>query len=337
MLISMARPLRVEYPGANYHITCRGIDRRTIFADDKDNEHFIYLLKEGADFFNVEIVSYCLMRNHYHLLLRTPKANLSRFMQRLNTAYTRYFNHKYNRVGPLMQGRYKAILVGSDEYFLTLSRYIYLNPVKLKKFNKLSKFEKRLMLARYKWSSYMSVLQPASRSRYFRSEVVLNFVGGDNSRGRKKYEEYVLQGLEGKIENPMDELKYQFLIGSEGFVKDIIKKYVEKKDLGPFDSVLKETRKKSIVEIAEIVAKEYEVKPEEIIIAHSKHIEARKILVELCYRLCLESKTLKEIGVELGGVTGAGVARVHERLSERIREDKNLSARFAKLMKLVCQ
>jgi REP element-mobilizing transposase RayT len=174
----MARPLRIEYPGAIYHITSRGIDKREIFSDEKDNQRYIQLLKEGADFYRVEVISYCLMTNHLHLLLCTPKANLSRFMQRINVAYTRYFNHKYKRVGPLVQGRYKAILVGSDEYFLVLSRYIYLNPIKLKKYDRMSRAEKELLLSRYKWSSYGSVLEPGARSGYFKCEKVLDFTGG---------------------------------------------------------------------------------------------------------------------------------------------------------------
>ena len=128
----MARPLRIEYPGAQYHVTSRGIDRREIFRNDNDCAYFIRRLKESADLFKVEVIAYCLMSNHFHFLLITKEANLSRFMQRLNVTYTRYFNDTYKRVGTLMQGRYKAILVGSNDYFLTLSRYIHLNPIKIK-------------------------------------------------------------------------------------------------------------------------------------------------------------------------------------------------------------
>ncbi len=88
----MSRPLRIEYPGAIYHITSRGIDRRSIFSGDKDYEHLIQLLREGADFYKEEVIAYCLMPNHFHFLLCTKQANLSRFMQRLNSAYTRYYN-----------------------------------------------------------------------------------------------------------------------------------------------------------------------------------------------------------------------------------------------------
>lgn len=195
----MARPLRIEYPGAIYHITSRGIDRREIFKDDNDRERLINLLKEGADFYKVEVIAYCLMNNHFHFLISTKKTNLSRFMQRLNVAYTRYFNYKYKRVGPLMQGRYKAILVGSDEYFLVLSRYIHLNPVKVKMGSKKSKLEQKLLLIKYKWSSYSGVLDPNKRSRYFKCERVLDFVGGDNERGRQRYEEYVMEGIVSKV------------------------------------------------------------------------------------------------------------------------------------------
>lgn len=146
----MVRPLRIEYPGAIYHITSRGIDRRKIFNEDEDCRHLVQLLKEGADFFRVEVIAYCLMSNHFHFLLQTKEANLSRFMQRLNVAYARYFNYKYKRVGPLMQGRYKAIVVGSEEYFLKLSRYIHLNPIKVKGVREKSRSEQRIFLRKYK-------------------------------------------------------------------------------------------------------------------------------------------------------------------------------------------
>ena len=332
----MSRPLRIEYPGALYHITSRGIDRREIFRDDKDREHFVQLLKEGADFYKVEVMAYCLMPNHFHFLLSTKKPNLSRFMQRMNTAYTRYFNYKYKRVGPLMQGRYKALLVGSPEYVVTLSRYIYLNPVKVKPIAKKSQAEQEVLLRGYKWSSYAGVLNPKKRSRYFHGERVLDFVGGDNEAGRKRYEAYVLAGIR-TTENPMSEVKSQFLLGSEEFIKQIRKTYLTGKDLKQFKPQFREIRQATIAELAGKVAAEYGVNPPELLEARSKHKEARKVLIELSYRLCLEHKTLREIGRELGGISGAGIARVHERLQEAIKKDINLRERIEKISALICQ
>ena len=333
----MARPLRIEYPGAIYHITSRGIEKRKIFNEDKDCRHLVQLLKEGADFFRVEVIAYCLMSNHFHFLLQTKEANLSRFMQRLNVAYTRYFNYKYKRVGPLMQGRYKAIVVGAEEYFLNLSRYIHLNPVKVKGIREKSVSEQRIFLRKYKWSSYSEVLELKKRSKYLKSERVLEYVGGDNERGRKRYEEFVMEGMMREILNPMDELKYQFLLGSDKFIEQIKVRFIKDKDLKPFFPQIREIKRQSIKKIAGVVAKAYGVRAEEILVMRSKHKEARKVLIELSHRFCLINKSLRELGRELGGISGSGIVRVHERLKNKIDKDKQLKDKISKLAKLICQ
>ena len=126
----MARPLRITYPGAFYHITSRGNERKNIFKSQRDREQFLIYLESATERYGAKIHVYCLMSNHYHLLLETPLANLSQIMRHINGAYTTYFNIKRERAGHLFQGRYKAILVEMDEYAQELSRYIHLNPVR---------------------------------------------------------------------------------------------------------------------------------------------------------------------------------------------------------------
>ncbi len=231
-----------------------------------------------------------------------------------------------------MQGRYKAILVGSEEYFISLSRYIHLNPVKVKPVAKKSQAEQEILLNKYKWSSY-----PGVRSRYFQGERVLNLFGGDNEAGRRKYEEYVLAGITTKTANPLSEVKSQFLLGSNEFIKQIKNTYIQGKDLKDYFPRVREIREYSIAEIAGKVAGEYGINKQEIIETRSKYKEARKVLIELSYRLCLENKTLREMGKELGGISGAGIARVHERLQEEIRKDINLRERIEKISTVICQ
>jgi REP element-mobilizing transposase RayT len=113
----MARPLRIEYPGAFYHVTCRGNERREIFADDRDRKRFLEILAESKEIYGVEVHGYVVMANHFHLMVMTPEANLQKFMQRFNTSYTVYFNRRHRRSGHLYQGRYKAILVDADNYW----------------------------------------------------------------------------------------------------------------------------------------------------------------------------------------------------------------------------
>ena len=144
----MARPLRITYPGAFYHITSRGNERKEIFKSRADKDKFLFYLESATRRYDAIIHVYCLMSNHYHLLLETPSGNLSQIMRHINGAYTTYFNKKRQRVGHLLQGRFKSILVDMDEYCKELSRYIHLNPIRAKMIDNLKD---------YRWSSYLGL------------------------------------------------------------------------------------------------------------------------------------------------------------------------------------
>ena len=128
----MARPLRITYPGAFYHVTSRGNERKAVFKSKRDREKFLEYLESATQRYDARIHTYCMMDTHYHLLLETPSGNLPQIMRHINGAYTTYFNVKRHRSGHLFQGRYKAILVDIDAYAQELSRYIHLNPVRAK-------------------------------------------------------------------------------------------------------------------------------------------------------------------------------------------------------------
>ena len=128
----MARPLRVEMAGGHYHVICRGIERRKVFCEEADHQKFVKILGDVATVFRWRVHAWVLMGNHFHLLLQTTEANLSRSMQRLNQLYAAYFNHRYRRVGPLWQGRFKAVVVDWDDAGLEVSRYVHLNPVRVR-------------------------------------------------------------------------------------------------------------------------------------------------------------------------------------------------------------
>ena len=127
----MARPLRIEWPGGRFHVTARGNERKAIFRADGDRFHFLELLSQLGDRFGVKVHAYVLMENHYHLLLETPEANLSRAMHWLNASYSVWFNRKYRRAGHLLQGRFGAFLVEDDAGWQELARYVHLNPVRV--------------------------------------------------------------------------------------------------------------------------------------------------------------------------------------------------------------
>ena len=165
----MARPLRIEFEGAWYHVMNRGAGRKAIFRDDADRRYFLKLLQDISDRFHAEIHAYCLMGNHYHLMLRTPEGNLSRLMRHLNGVYTQWHNRHARQDGPLFRGRYKAILVEADAYWTHLSRYIHRNPLEAGIVRKLTS---------YPWSSYPAYTGESRAPAWLHTRYILDAIGG---------------------------------------------------------------------------------------------------------------------------------------------------------------
>ena len=206
----MARPLRIEFSGAFYHITSRGNAREAIYLDDNDREYFLELLTTACKRFNWRCHSFCLMDNHYHLLIETVDSSLSKGMKFINGSYTQKFNRHHNRVGHVFQGRYKAILVEQDSYLLELSRYIVLNPV-------------RAMMVRsakdWPWSSYRAIAGLSKPLDLVTVESILSCFGSTVKKAQLAYREFVRQGR--GQSSPLDELKNQIFLGSDSFVEDM--------------------------------------------------------------------------------------------------------------------
>ncbi|MFH1674325.1 MAG: transposase, partial [Pseudomonadota bacterium] len=227
----MARPLRIEYPGAWYHVTCRGNEKRNIFRDDADRDKLLEILSANLKLYRIELHSYVLMQNHFHIILMTREANLGKFMQRFNTTYTVYFNRRHRRSGHLFQGRYKAILIEKDEYLMGLSRYIHLNPVRIKKYSQVEIEEKRKILKGYAWSSYAGYTHLRNRQPFAHYSEILDMAGGgDSFGGRRKYEQFVMDGI-------MKDMNITFwkgvrgktVLGSDDFVDWIYERFLSKK------------------------------------------------------------------------------------------------------------
>ncbi|OGT65163.1 MAG: hypothetical protein A3J38_01180 [Gammaproteobacteria bacterium RIFCSPHIGHO2_12_FULL_45_9] len=215
----MPRPLRIEYENAWYHVMNRGINHQTIFSSDSHRELFLSLLEDTTKQYNLEIHAYCLMTNHYHILVRTPLANLSRCMRHLDGVYTQRYNHSVKRDGPLFRGRYKAIIVEENSYLLLVSRYIHLNPVAAKICNEPH---------HYKWSSYLAYLNLESRPSWLQCGVILNQIHGRNSR--ESYLLFTSQGIDQEIKNFYGRKQLASILGSEIFIashlNNLDKKYV---------------------------------------------------------------------------------------------------------------
>jgi len=171
----MARPLRIEFEGAWYHVMNRGAGRKAIFRTDADRRYFLKLLRDVSERFEIEVHAYCLMDNHYHLMLRTPEGNLGRAMRHLNGLYTQHHNRQARQDGPLFRGRYKAILVEADAYWTHLSRYVHRNPLEAKIVRTLSG---------YPWSSYPVYLGKTSRPKWLQCRYLLDAIGGPSAYRR---------------------------------------------------------------------------------------------------------------------------------------------------------
>ena len=335
----MARPLRIEYPGAWYHVTSRGNERGEIFRDDKDRMRFLEALKESIEQYKVEVHCYVLMSNHFHFLLRTQEANLSRFMQRFNTAYTAYYNLRHHRAGHLYQGRFKAVVVEAEEYLKELSRYVHLNPVRLKKYKGKPIEEKAKLLKGYRWSSLRGYMGLGKRDEFVTYGDVLGYMGGGTKEGRRRYGEFVLSGLQKGVTDPLGEAKAGAVLGTEQFTEWVRRTFID----GRKWQRREQPQAKSLMavvpvrEIARVVGEEYGVNPTELLLVRSPHRKARRVVIELSYRLNMSGKALQGIGVELGGIGGDAVAHTHERMRERLAKDSSLSRQVEKLQKQLSQ
>jgi REP element-mobilizing transposase RayT len=210
----MSRPIRLEFPDALYHITSRGDRREDIYDDDADREAFLKIFSKVIEQNNWYCYSYCLMSNHYHLLVQTPDANLSKGMHQLNGIYTQYYNRRHGLTGHLFQGRYKSILVDQDAYLLELSRYIVLNPVKAGMVKSVEKWV---------WSSYRAMVGMTSSPEWLSSEFLLSQFSKQRKTAIKRYRQFVSEGL--KNSSIWHQLSNQVYLGDKAFV-DRVQKYL---------------------------------------------------------------------------------------------------------------
>ena len=203
----MSRPLRLQYPGGVYHLTSRGNARQKIFLNDEDRELFLQTLSHVVSRYGWLCHAYCLMDNHYHLLMETPKPNLSIGMRQLNDIYTQAFNRRHRRVGHLFQGRYKAILVQKESHFLELCRYVVLNPLRVKAKGRVEE---------WKWSSYRATAGLVPVPGFLTVEWILSQFGAQRSKAQARYRDFVKDGLG---DHPWEKLQGQIYLGSEEFIE----------------------------------------------------------------------------------------------------------------------
>ena len=246
----MARPLRLEFAGALYHVTSRGDRQEDIYLDDADREAFLDVLADVCDRFNWVIHAYCLMTNHYHLLIETPDANLSQGMRQLNGVYTQNFNRQHQRVGHVFQGRYKAILVQKESYLLELARYIVLNPVRAQMVRTAKEWP---------WSSYRATAGYKVPVKALNVDWILSSFANRKSTAMERYQKFVAEGK--KQPKPWDQLRNQIYLGDEAFINKMQDKIDSAADLREIPAA----QKRRVVKPLSYFAKQFTDRNEAIV------------------------------------------------------------------------
>jgi REP element-mobilizing transposase RayT len=313
----MARPLRIQYENACYHVTCRGNGRQQIFLADLDRKKFLELLARSMEVYQVRLLAFVLMSNHFHLIVKTPRANLKDLMRHFNISYTAYFNRRHRRSGHLYQGRYKAFLIDADSYLLTVSRYLHLNPVYIKQLVNSNVEQRRDYLRAYQWSSYPDYIS-SSRYSFLALDEVLGYFRGD----RLSYREFVEEGI-ALGEKPLEKGKGHGIVGDAAFIKDMLKQErIKPRREQP-------AAKRAIGQAAPekvllIIMKHFRTTREDILKTRCRG-PARSFAMELLYRY--GGVNQREIG-GLMGVDYSSVSVARKRLGDMLAADDRLKKQF---------
>lgn len=321
----MARPLRIEYAGAHYHVTNRGNQRMTVFHRKREYKLFLEKLERFAGLFRVRVFCYCCMGNHFHLYVRTEEANLSRFMQSLLTSFTVSLNRARGSSGHVFQGRFKAHLVEEEAYHTELSRYIHLNPVRVRGYRYRSLKDRRAHLRGFPWSSYASYIGLRSTPEWLTMEPVLAEWSGSTAERMRRYRRYVEEGLLRELDSPYAGSAEQSIVGSDSFVDRIKRGYLlgRKGDRREEPSLVHLQESFGLEEIAEAVAEMYEIKSAELMRRRSAHREARRLVMYCASKYCRHESSLSELAERLG-VSVSGLTRARDRFAAAFSANRKL-------------
>ena len=309
----MARPLRIEYPGAFYHIIQRGNERKDIFISPQDRTKFYEYLSILHTRYKVSIHTYCLMDNHYHLILETKQPNLSNAIHYLNTSYTIYFNIKRKRSGHLFQGRYNAILIEADEYLHHLSRYIYLNPV-------------RAGIVKnpidYPYSSYRYFITDTKPPNWLTTGFILSLFDKQIKKAKHLYKNFVLEAIGSETHIIRNNTAFGFILGNQDFINMIKERFIQdKKDKEvPVLNLLKN-----------------QLNPSDIIEKVNAAIDNKKLSRKVSIYLIRKHTdlSLKEISLIFNKISDAGVSILYNRFERKRMADKKLNGRIADIEKML--
>ena len=334
----MARLLRLEYEGAIYHVTVRGNDRQDIFLDDKDRKYLLSRLSDCVEQCGVRLYVFCLMSNHFHLVLETPRGNLSRFMQKVLTGYTVYFNRRHRRSGHVTQGRYNARLVEGDDYLKKLNRYVHLNPLKTKRMANKPKAEKIRYLRGYSWSSYRGYIGESKEFPFVDYKPMLSLMAG---RSKKKQQRAFRSFVEAMAATEDEEFIQELWRSPRGIGSDKFREWVD----GCFAEMIGQKKKKEDVsfrklegtglppdKVLEAVAKEFNLTVDQLSRRRRDSVYRGVAGMMLCQ---YADYTQRQVAEVLGLKTGAAVSYQIAQVEAKSREDKKLAKAVAKIKKVL--
>ncbi len=326
----MARPLRIEYPNACYHVINRGDNRRLVFSSPEDYTLFIDKLAFFSEIYKIKVRAYCLMPNHFHLYIQTPEGNLSRFMQALLTSFTSIKNHRQKTSGHLFQGRYKALIVEDESYGMILCRYIHLNPVKTKKFSESSIVVMRNALRKFKWSSYPMLIGLKKPAEWM--DIKGNYPWtGTTTEKQKRYAAFVEEGLLKELDDFKQHVKVQTILGTDSFVEMLRRKYIDLQ--GGIKECPQGKKLSSFCELEDIakkIADFYGVEKESLFIRCKKGNEPRQALIHCSELYCRGRYSLTKLA-EMLNLSMGGYASSRSAIKIKLFKNKRFNLEFKKL------
>ncbi len=318
----MARPLRIEYPGAWYHVLNRGRRKEKIFQNEKDYEIFLKVLEQVCRLYGFEIHAYSLLPNHYHLLIHTPRGNLSRGMRHLSGVYTQKYNKKHNIDGGIFKGRYKSMLVEDELYLLELVKYIHRNA-----------FEAGLeeAIGQYKWDSHKGYMAEKDKQRWLITEEVLSRFSQNENEAINGLNAFVKKMMPKDLFEVLENIKWPSVLGRQEF-KNKIKELIKDKNLDTSEVTegneykISDNANNEII-TARILSEEKEVLQKR----RSKNLSGERRC--LIYLLRLYGSNLKEIGEYMGGITYVSVSNQYRRAEKEIKAKKGCYNEMKKITK----
>ncbi len=330
----MSRPLRVEYPGASYHVINRGNQRQKVFHCRSHYEIFLDKLREFSGKFDVDVRCYCLMPNHFHLYLLTREANLSRFMQSFLTSFCYVMNRKSGKSGHIFQGRFKSHVADDEAYGMAISRYIHLNPVKIKSAEDLELKRKTRLLEEFKYSSYRYYIGEEECPEWLDIGHVLGkFPANGLEEKMEEYRAYAEEGIKKFVPNPFESVIGQSIIGGDVFTERIRRGYAidlnltdkrEQKDLSRLRSSFR------FDDVLGAVASAFNVGEKDILMRRSKHRKARTTLMYCADKYCRGGMSLSEMASILS-IGHSGLSRSKNRLIEAKNGDIEINRALKKV------